>query len=747
MTFLRFVLRSLGSLLLVWGAVQPLAAASTLDSALSSTLSSALSQDYLHANNLCREARWNEALKLYEHIIHARPQFSPAHNDAGVCLARLGRLTESVEAHKRALAADSTNSEAWYNLGWTLNALRHHAEAMKAYHRALRLNPHDTAALGNLGWTHLEMGNAAEAERVYRAVIALCPHSGYAHKGLGKALEGQSRTSEAIAAYERAVQLDPTQIEAHTRLAELFIKRDAPTKAFVHCSALLSLEKSTGRRLLQTLFHTIAERPVVSGFVPIYARCVREFAPAEWAFVAVQRLAERALYSHDWGAAASVFAAHKTRFPASGERFDKLIALLQTPDSTALAARFDAVSTDDVEAVPSLALDEETLYFNRELQTIATRTRRGAASYALFAMHLDSTERSLQQQMTTAKSNVFPQAVTIASGEAVSSRHSSSDGKWQYSTIELLRMVRGSLEQAQKLAFAPLEDVHDARMTSDGNAILFVARKPLAGVVSGMASGVAAGVADTDIYVSVLEGMSWSKPISLGSSINTGLNEYAPFLHPDGKTLYFSSEGHYSLGRADVFVARRLDSSWTRWSQPVNAGKTINSPAKDADFVVTTTGSNAYFARTGDIFTAAMPPKLRPEPVALVHGRVEVEAEETMNRRSPEKQGIQTHSGNAPLMLRWVNTSTGATVARVRTNAEGRYAAVLPLGSQFACYAEPVLPTPQTKKASQPSLLGYVATESATPHSIKLRRDFVLAAKTSIDAVSGYPSRPRSLHK
>jgi tetratricopeptide (TPR) repeat protein len=737
----------------------PLQAASRLDS----TLSSSHQQSYAQAATLCRAERWGEALRLYTAIMQAAPRFSPAHNDAGVCLARLGRLEESVAAHKNALALDKSNAAAWYNLGWSLNALGRNAEVVQAYHHALALNPHDTAALGNLGWTYLALSNATEAERAYRALMQLCPQNCYAHKGLGKALEQQSRTTEAIAAYERAVQLDPKQSEVHTRLAELFIQRNAPTKAYAHTAALLDVkgkeETKTGRKLLKTLFQMIAELPVVSSFAPIYERYVREFAPDESAFIAVQRLAEPALYKQDWSAAAKVFATHRARFPASDKRCDKLVTLLQNPDSTSfevkLAERMDAsVNTHALETAPSLALDEETLYFNREVQALTDRTRLGEASYALFAVQLDSTERALQRQVKLAESRLMPQAVTLANGiasnEAVCSQHSSANSSEQYSTVELLRMVRGSLEASQTLAWSGLEDVRDARITTDGNAILFVARKPLSVARSSRSDTPAS---HSDIYVSVWEGAYWGKPVSLGNVVNTGFNEYAPFLHPDGITLYFSSEGHYSLGRADVFVARRLDSSWTRWSQPVSLGKTINSPAKDVDFVVTTTGSNAYFSRTGDIFTAIVPSSLRPEPIALVHGRVELEYEQD---KRPDRQRLaQPSAMNVPLSLRWVNTSTGATVARVKVSTEGRYAAVLPIGGSFVCYAEKVqkerggLANTDTQAASKAILLGTVETACAagTGHSLKLRRDFVLAADASMEAVAGYPARLRSVQK
>jgi outer membrane protein OmpA-like peptidoglycan-associated protein len=103
-----------------------------------------------------------------------------------------------------------------------------------------------------------------------------------------------------------------------------------------------------------------------------------------------------------------------------------------------------------------------------------------------------------------------------------------------------------------------------------------------------------------DLYVAFRHDTSlvWSAPKNLGSSINTGSYEGSPFLAPDGKTLYFSSEGHNergNLGAADLFVSRRLDDSWERWSPPMNLGSGINSGEEDSSIDVLLDGTGAYY--------------------------------------------------------------------------------------------------------------------------------------------------------
>lgn len=87
---------------------------------------------------------------------------------------------------------------------------------------------------------------------------------------------------------------------------------------------------------------------------------------------------------------------------------------------------------------------------------------------------------------------------------------------------------------------------------------------------------------------------NWGKPRNLGPRINTEYDEETPMIHYDGKTLYFSSEGHNSMGRLDVFYAEMLQDS--SWSKPVNLGYPINTPADDFFFVPTVNKSHAYYA-------------------------------------------------------------------------------------------------------------------------------------------------------
>jgi outer membrane protein OmpA-like peptidoglycan-associated protein len=132
-----------------------------------------------------------------------------------------------------------------------------------------------------------------------------------------------------------------------------------------------------------------------------------------------------------------------------------------------------------------------------------------------------------------------------------------------------------------------------------------------------------------DLYVSFqLDEKHYTEPLNLGPVINTYLEENTPYLAPDGKTLYFSSDGHPGYGSSDVFVSKRLDDSWQKWSEPMNLGPEINAKSWDAYYNVPASGDKAYMVSSSenvpnsDIYVVEIPKAARPEPVSLIAGNI-----------------------------------------------------------------------------------------------------------------------------
>lgn len=102
------------------------------------------------------------------------------------------------------------------------------------------------------------------------------------------------------------------------------------------------------------------------------------------------------------------------------------------------------------------------------------------------------------------------------------------------------------------------------------------------------------GVGQKDIWVCDKEGSDWGKPHNLGMQVNSPFDEDSPFLTPDGNTLYFSSQGHNSMGGYDVFSCTRQPNG--TWSTPVNLGAPINNGGDDIFYTPLENGSGAYYS-------------------------------------------------------------------------------------------------------------------------------------------------------
>ncbi|GIV34513.1 MAG: hypothetical protein KatS3mg031_2048 [Chitinophagales bacterium] len=182
-----------------------------------------------------------------------------------------------------------------------------------------------------------------------------------------------------------------------------------------------------------------------------------------------------------------------------------------------------------------------------------------------------------------------------------------------------------------------------------------------------------------DIYVSHrIDEIRWSEPVNLGS-VNSAGDEASPFLASDGKTLYFSTNGRSGFGSYDVFMAKRQDSTWTNWSEPVNLGSGINTPGMDAYYRIPAAGDYAYFVSSKnaigatDIFRIRLPKEVRPEPVVLVYGNV-------YNKKNNKP------IGNASIVYEVLPGGEEAGIARSEPET-GAYKITLPYGRFFGIRA------------------------------------------------------------
>ncbi|MBA3663074.1 MAG: PD40 domain-containing protein [Bacteroidetes bacterium] len=121
-----------------------------------------------------------------------------------------------------------------------------------------------------------------------------------------------------------------------------------------------------------------------------------------------------------------------------------------------------------------------------------------------------------------------------------------------------------------------------AFISADGRTIYFSSDRP-------------GGFGGRDIYASEkTEDGEWGKAVNMGALINSEYDEDSPFIHPDGITLFFSSNGNKTMGGFDIFYSSLSDNG-SKWLEPVNVGYPVNSPDDDIFYVVSTDKTKAYY--------------------------------------------------------------------------------------------------------------------------------------------------------
>lgn len=181
------------------------------------------------------------------------------------------------------------------------------------------------------------------------------------------------------------------------------------------------------------------------------------------------------------------------------------------------------------------------------------------------------------------------------------------------------------------------------------------------------------GSKNSDIYVSTLGNDGyWSTPVALPDNINTDGMEASVMIHPDGQTLYFSSDGHEGMGGLDIFISRKLANG--EWGDPVNLGYPINTHGEENSLLVSTKGDIAIFAsdREGgfgalDLYSFQLPEEFQPQHVTYMKGHVfDKVTEENMEAYF---QLIDVESGEV-VVESWSNAGNGEFLVSLPANKD-----------------------------------------------------------------------------
>lgn len=281
---------------------------------------------------------------------------------------------------------------------------------------------------------------------------------------------------------------------------------------------------------------------------------------------------------------------------------DLLGILSRTENDEKMQLFGGALNTAQNEFIPVLSPDEKEMYFCREASS-------SAPELLCKAVLEDGEWKDLGEvaEFSTGSRNTAPLSMTVDGNRLLVFR----DGMLTYSD----RKPDGSWAPTR-----PYSDNINASgwqgmgtLSPDGQVIIFESRKR------------PKSVGETDLFISFQDQRGdWQPAIAMSRVLNTPGEDRAPFLHPDTRTLYFSSDGRGGFGDLDVYKTTRLDDSWLHWSEPVHLGRFANTPGIDWCYKISTSGTYAYFsadpARKGmaDIYKINLSQSARPDMVKIV---------------------------------------------------------------------------------------------------------------------------------
>ena len=193
------------------------------------------------------------------------------------------------------------------------------------------------------------------------------------------------------------------------------------------------------------------------------------------------------------------------------------------------------------------------------------------------------------------------------------------------------------------------------------------------------ASDRSGGQGGRDIWMSTLTSQGWSSPKNMGPVINSNGDEQSPFIHADGKTLYFMSNGRPGMGGFDLYVSRLGADG--HWGKPQNLGYPINTTGDEGAMIVSLDGKRGYFASdrmdnsntanlkgNADLYTFELYEAIRPTPATYFSGQI-VDA----ISREPLEGIVEIMDVDAKERL-----------LAIRSDLEGKVLACLPAGKDYA---------------------------------------------------------------
>lgn len=325
----------------------------------------------------------------------------------------------------------------------------------------------------------------------------------------------------------------------------------------------------------------------------------------------------------------------------------------------------DNVNTRHPEYLPSLTADENTLIYTRRIY--------GQEDFYM-AQKIDGVWQTGQpMEDINTDNNEGAQSITADGKFLVFTKCNSRADGYGSCDIYFSEFKNGRWTSAANIG-SPINSrawESQPSIAADGKTIYFASNRDT-------------GKGKSDIYVSRRsDDGKWSRPVILSDIINTTGDEQSPFIHADGQTLYFMSNGHPGMGGFDLYLSRKQADG--NWGKPMNLGYPINTKADESTLVISLDGQTAYYASDRELFPDGTAKKnekgtgmdlysfelyagARPQPVTYVRAII-TDAE----TKKPLMADVDI-----------MDIATGDTHAKMTSDETGAFLITLPVGKDYA---------------------------------------------------------------
>lgn len=453
------------------------------------------------------------------------------------------------------------------------------------------------------------------------------------------------KLTEAELVLQQALERDPNFVEAQTLLAYVYIDSQQESKAKASFEKAITINPTA----IPNNFFFLGELELKDGNYESAKKRLIQFTQFSEANPKLLERANKQLNNADFA-----IEAKKTPYPFKPVNLGPNI------------------NSEFFEYFPSMTVDEKTILFTRRLPEPRSPTKYNEDFY--IAKKVNGEWQKAENMGAPINTEINEGAPSLAANgqlmiyAACEIFGNYGGGKLGKGSCDLFYSVKNNQVWTKPINLGGVINTNNwetqPSFSADGKSLYFVKGK------KGMQS-----MSDGNIFVTKLQADgSWSKPEPLNANINTPGNEESVLIHPDGKTIYFSSDGHVGMGGLDIYMSQ-LDENG-EWGPAINLGYPINSHKNENSLLVSPNGKIAIFAsdREGgygglDLYEFDLPQNFAPNKVTYFAGK------------------IFDSKTNKPLGARFelLDLETGESVIEAYSdNATGEFLVTLPTGKNYA---------------------------------------------------------------